>query len=61
MYDGYRPLDPPRWWIRLFDGPLQHASEDGLNDDDETTAHEEIEGVRLGRSDLATAPAPDVQ
>jgi len=20
MYDGSRPLDPPGWWIRLFDG-----------------------------------------
>ena len=21
MYDGMRPLDPPSWWIRLFEGP----------------------------------------
>lgn len=20
MYDGYRPLGPPQWWVRIFDG-----------------------------------------
>ena len=26
LHDGQRPLDPPRWWRRLFEGPLESDS-----------------------------------
>jgi len=51
MHDGYKPLDPPSFWVRLFDR---------RND---TQAAEQIEPteeeVQLNRGDLA--PAPEVR
>jgi Derlin-2/3 len=33
LHDGSRPLDPPSWWRRLFDGRETEGSRDGLNND----------------------------
>ena len=35
LHNGSRPLDPPRWWRRLFDGRLQDdpPTDDGTNND----------------------------
>lgn len=33
LHNGSRPLDPPGWWRRLFDGREPEASGDRLNND----------------------------
>lgn len=33
LHNDSRPLDPPRWWRRLFEGPLPNQSDNGGNDD----------------------------
>lgn len=33
LHNGSRPLDPPAWWRRLFDGREPEASGDRLNND----------------------------
>lgn len=33
LHNGSRPLDPPVWWRRLFDGRGTEESQDGLNND----------------------------
>ena len=53
MNDGYRPLDPPGWWIRIFEG-RRDSGEDA-------TTHEDVDEVRLGggmagQQDLPAAP-----
>ena len=51
MHNGYKPLDPPLWYVRLFHG--QRAVE-GVGD----TVHEEI---RLNRARPDLAAGPDVR
>lgn len=47
MHDGYRPLDPPAFWLRIFERRPEAAGED------EPTEEE----VHLDRGgDLAPAP-----
>ena len=46
LHQGHKPLDPPNWWIRLFEG---------RRDDIEET--EETEAVRMER-DIAAAAGP---
>lgn len=44
MHDGKRPLDPPNWWLRLFErrGAIQNNQEDvgavGENNTDNNAA-----------------------
>ncbi|KFH43105.1 Derlin-like protein [Hapsidospora chrysogenum ATCC 11550] len=33
LHNGSRPLDPPRWWRRLFEGRLANESDNGANND----------------------------
>lgn len=46
MHDGWRPLDPPTWWLRLFERRADVA---------EATEEE----VHLNRPEIA--PAPEVR
>jgi hypothetical protein len=34
LHNGHSPLDPPSWWVRLFEGPPPQAEEplDGTED-----------------------------
>jgi len=49
MYDGYRPLDPPAWWVRLFDRrrPTTDNTGDALA----------VGGTEAERADAAAAAA----
>ena len=47
LHDGHRPLDPPQWWVHLFEGPPQDAA---------TGA--EVEHIN---HDIAAAAAPEVR
>jgi len=49
MYEGYRPLDPPAWWVRIFDRRRPAA--------DNTGDALAVEGTEAGRADAATAAA----
>ena len=49
LHDGHSPLDPPHWWIRLFDG---RPAEPEVDPD---TNAEPID------RDVATAAAPEVR
>lgn len=41
MYDGQRPLDPPGWWLRLFEGPQQeHAPVEDEGTEEEVRWHQ---------------------
>jgi len=51
MHNGYKPLDPPLWYVRLFDG---QRPVEGVGD----TVHEEI---RLNRARPDLAAGPDVR
>jgi Derlin-2/3 len=37
LHNGRSPLDPPAWWIRLFDGPPAPTEE--THDDDAAADH----------------------
>ncbi|KAI9721327.1 MAG: hypothetical protein M1828_005187 [Chrysothrix sp. TS-e1954] len=45
MYNGVRPLDPPSWWLRIFDAVTEVDAGE--------TAHEDIQ---MPHRDLAAAP-----
>lgn len=45
MHDGMRPLDPPQWWIRLFE-----RRQDAITETDDGGTHEDI---GMGGRDLA--------
>ncbi len=47
LYNGSRPLDPPAWWIRLFEGRPRHP--------DPATQAVAID------QDIAAAAAPEVR
>lgn len=56
LHDGSRPLDPPRWWIRLFEGREEPVAEANDGEDDGPT------GAAVGiNHDFAAAAAPDVR
>ena len=48
MYDGYRPLDPPGWWRRLFDGR-------GAVTDEQAEATHLVNGTEADRGDAEAA------
>jgi len=52
LHGGSRPLDPPRWWCRLFERPAAAAARD--DDDDSAAPGNDI------HNDIAVAGAPDV-
>lgn len=58
MYDGYRPLDPPALWIRLFDG--REAAPEIAGDAFDATQGTEAERAdavaATGRPELPAAP-----
>lgn len=33
LHNGSRPLDPPGWWRRIFEGRLPDDSVNGINND----------------------------
>lgn len=33
LHNGSRPLDPPAWWRRLFEGRIMDAAPEGTNND----------------------------
>jgi len=49
LHDGHSPLDPPYWWIRLFEGRPAEPEVD-LNTNAEPIDH-----------DVAAAAAPEVR
>lgn len=54
MHDGHRPLDPPEWWTRIFEGrPQAEADEDDGTDGTDVPA-DPID------HDMAAAAAPEV-
>lgn len=69
MHDGSRPLDPPNWWVRLFEG--RGGSGAGENEGDEQegdalTAQGRVDDVPLaggmgGQRDLGAGAAPEVR
>jgi len=46
LHGGYRPLDPPRWWCRLFEGRPR-------DDDRDETADEIDNDIAVARADVA--------
>lgn len=58
MYDGYRPLDPPAWWVRLFDGwrAAPEIGRDGPDTIQGTEAERADAVAAAGRPDLPAAP-----
>lgn len=46
MHDGYKPLDPPGFWLRLFERRNDNGIEGEATEDE----------VQLHRRDLAAAP-----
>ena len=57
MHSGYKPLDPPIWWIRLFEG-RQDDGDARADEDDHGTAADELQHLGGQRAGLA---APDVR
>lgn len=56
LHGGHRPLDPPAWWRRLFEGRPRHEAVRGA---DETEAPE-TQAANINR-DIAAAAAPEVR
>jgi Derlin-2/3 len=45
LHNGHRPFDPPRFWVRLFEGQPRVETADAINND----------------IAMAAAPAPEVR
>ena len=45
MYNGVRPLDPPSWWLRLFDGNVEEEGEDTVANQDVQMPHRDLAGA----------------
>ena len=48
LHNGHKPFDPPAFWIRLWEGPIQHTEE--TETDAQPINHE-----------MAAAAAPEVR
>ena len=48
LHNGSRPLDPPRWWRRLFDGRLPNESAEGVNNDIMVAGPRDIAAPEIG-------------
>lgn len=53
LHGGHRPLDPPSWWRRIFEGRPQH---------DDAIRHDEDPATQAANinHDIAAAAAPEV-
>jgi len=49
LFNDSRPLDPPRWWRRLFDGPLEDDSGNGANNDILVAAPRDVAPPEVGQ------------
>lgn len=56
LHGGHRPLDPPAWWRRLFEGRPRNEAVRGA---DETEAPE-TQAANINRN-IAAAAAPEVR
>jgi Derlin-2/3 len=57
LFNGSRPLDPPGWWIRLFEGRRAPETGDEVEGDEDAPT-----GAAVGiNHDFAAAAAPDVR
>lgn len=49
LHNGSRPLDPPRWWRRLFDGRLTDDSDNGANNDIMVAGPRDVAAPEIGQ------------
>lgn len=57
LHDGHRPLDPPRWWRRLFEGSSHNSRADNDNALPET---DDTQAANINQ-DVAAVAAPEVR
>ena len=54
LHNGQRPMDPPNWWVRLWEGQPRIQEEIRQEEEDDHTNAEGVDGT------FARAPAPGV-
>ncbi len=53
LHGGSRPLDPPRWWRRLFEGPPPRDHDHDQNRDPDTAADAVYHDFAAARAEVA--------
>jgi Derlin-2/3 len=49
LHNNSRPLDPPRWWRRIFEGRPREESDGGVNNDIMVAGPREVVGPEIGQ------------
>lgn len=49
LHNNSRPMDPPRWWRRLFEGRPREDSGDGVNNDFMVAGPRDVVAPEIGQ------------